>query len=216
MVVQQSAKLPLISSTLTGASMKKIVSLPSRVDFLRQMPKDSICAELGVSNGGFSQVVLNVAKPKKLHLIDCWDQPWNNGPTKYEKVSQRYCDREDVEIHRMTTKDAASTFPDQYFDWIYIDAGHQYEDILQDLLLYRDKVKDSGFVLGHDFACLSSLGKGTTGVMRAVLDVIQNGLYTMIAMSEEEYLDPQDGGIALHNIPSFALKKVLTNPAQAV
>ena len=39
---------------------------------LEMMPKNSVCAEIGVFWGEFSRLILKVAEPKMLHLIDPW------------------------------------------------------------------------------------------------------------------------------------------------
>ena len=39
---------------------------------LEMMPKNSVCAEIGVNQGQFSKEILEVVQPKKLHLIDPW------------------------------------------------------------------------------------------------------------------------------------------------
>jgi len=41
------------------------------------MPKNSICAEIGVNRGNFSKSILKIVQPKKLYLIDPWKWPEN-------------------------------------------------------------------------------------------------------------------------------------------
>lgn len=42
-------------------------------------------------------------------------------------------------------------FPDQFFDIIYIDANHSYDDVLRDIISWYPKVKDNGFICGDDY-----------------------------------------------------------------
>jgi len=44
----------------------------SRDFVLRNFPKNSVGAEIGVWKGDFSQEILGIVKPRKLHLIDPW------------------------------------------------------------------------------------------------------------------------------------------------
>ena len=37
------------------------------------LPKNSICAEIGVQDGINVERILNISKPKKLYLIDLWN-----------------------------------------------------------------------------------------------------------------------------------------------
>ena len=39
---------------------------------LKRLPKRSVCAEIGVYEGRFSELILRIARPRKLHLIDPW------------------------------------------------------------------------------------------------------------------------------------------------
>lgn len=47
--------------------------------------------------------------------------------------------------------EAASKFPDEYFDFIYIDAAHYYKDVVSDLDAWQYKIKKHGFICGHDY-----------------------------------------------------------------
>lgn len=50
----------------------------------------------------------------------------------------------------------------QSVDFIYIDACHQYKDVLQDIKLFLPKVKSGGYIGGHDY------NPPTPGVIQAV------------------------------------------------
>src|SRR5688572_18339428 len=39
---------------------------------LQRMPVDGICAEIGVWEGDFSHQIIEVTRPRRLHLIDPW------------------------------------------------------------------------------------------------------------------------------------------------
>ena len=39
---------------------------------------------------------------------------------------------------------------DKELDFVWIDAGHEYEDVVEDIKLWYPKIKDGGFILGHD------------------------------------------------------------------
>ena len=189
-----------------------IAVVSSRVDFFRMLKDGGVGGEIGVANGDFSQVMLDKSKPKKIHLIDRWDMPSNDGPGRHKRVVKKFDNNPCVEIHKLQSDEAVKLFPDQYFDWLYIDGAHRYPNVLSDLQLYHSKVKDDGFVFCHDFNSLAEcLPTDSLGVMCAIIESIQDGLYEMIAMSEEVTLDPEDAGITWEGIPSIALKKSLTN-----
>jgi predicted O-methyltransferase YrrM len=64
---------------------------------------------------------------------------------------------------RKTSTEAASTFDDNFFDLIYIDAGHTYDDVKNDITAWKPKLKVGGIIGGDDY------GKDVwTGVYTAV------------------------------------------------
>ena len=58
---------------------------------------------------------------------------------------------------------AARAYDDGELDFVFIDAGHQYEDVKQDILAWRPKVKAGGVLAGHDYDSVSD-----PGVVKAV------------------------------------------------
>lgn len=130
------------------------------------MPKNAVCAEIGVWKGDFSREILRRTGPRMLHLIDPWVfQPefphrWFGGKRAgsqeemdriFERVRNRFGDRVDVSIHREYSAAALAGFADGYFDWIYLDGNHAFEHILQDLDLGLAKVRPGGFLTGDDY-----------------------------------------------------------------
>jgi predicted O-methyltransferase YrrM len=56
-----------------------------------------------------------------------------------------------VQLHRGLSTEKVSDFPDNYFDWIYIDTNHRYETTYEELMAYAPKMKPGGIIAGHDF-----------------------------------------------------------------
>lgn len=159
--------------------------LPSRERLLAKMPKESICAEIGVHEGDFSEEILSQVSPARLHLIDPWkyvktaeyQDAWYGGKAveaqatldgRFESVNRRFntkITRGQVQLHRGYSQDVVDQFTDGYFDWIYIDGNHLYEYVKKDLELYNPKVKVGGFITGDDYGVE---GWWSNGVQKAV------------------------------------------------
>lgn len=167
--------------------MAKIRIFPDRKTLYTQFPKDAIGAELGVQRGENAFVLLEAAKPRRLHLIDKWESR-----SKWRNTQQRFGHLPEVILHRGLTQQVVREFDDSYFDWIYIDADHAYRAVLQDLRLYHAKVKKDGLVFGHDFF---NHGIVKMDVIKAVLECVAKGLYEFLYLSKDRW-------------PSYGLRRV--------
>jgi predicted O-methyltransferase YrrM len=63
---------------------------------------------------------------------------------------------------RLSSKEASQKFEDESLDFIFIDAGHSYEDVYEDLRCWFPKLKNGGFFAGHDYSA------AWPGVIKAV------------------------------------------------
>lgn len=112
------------------------------------LPKNCICAEVGVWKGDFSQEILDHLNPQKLYLIDPWlytpsyNESWYGGAEAknqedmdkiYRDVIEKFKNDSRVKILKMSSIEASKIFPNNYFDFVYIDSCHLYEYVKQDL-----------------------------------------------------------------------------------
>lgn len=56
-----------------------------------------------------------------------------------------------VKLIQSLSVDAAKTFDDNFFDWIYLDAMHDYVNIIQDLEAWWPKLRVGGLFSGDDY-----------------------------------------------------------------
>lgn len=167
---------PTESKRSHAVSMLKTLAPPSilhpacqyvktRDALVGRLCRGGIIAETGVFLGEFSDVLLEECQPTELHLID----PWTGGgyasgdkdgkalvridnmQRAWEFVQRRYrCDKR-VRLHRQTGALALSMFCDDYFDLVYIDSDHEYDNTTIELEIAKHKVKSGGWIAGHDY-----------------------------------------------------------------
>lgn len=56
-----------------------------------------------------------------------------------------------VQIMHMESVEAAKKFPDETFDFVFIDASHDTDSVAADIRAWTPKVKLGGYVTGHDY-----------------------------------------------------------------
>lgn len=131
-------------------------------EMVAKFPSGSTFIEVGVWKGRslafLATEIINSDKEIKLHALDTWDgiglpgveitetpdEIYNSFLTAIEPVKSH------IIIHRGFSHDLISTFPDESFDFIFIDASHDYENIIQDIKDWFPKLKKGGILAGHD------------------------------------------------------------------
>ena len=70
-----------------------------------------------------------------------------------------------LHVVRLTSAETARLFDKPYFDFVYIDALHDYPAVLGDIKMWLPRIKKGGFIGGHD------CDKKRPGVVQAVNEV---------------------------------------------
>ncbi|KTA83618.1 hypothetical protein VO69_04220 [Aeromonas salmonicida] len=158
-------KIPLLQHHIEGATL-----LTDRLSLLALLPKHGVVAELGVAAGDFSRQICEICQPSKLHLVDIWGSE-RYGEALYLSVNshfQQQQQRGEVIIHRKPSLEALESFPDETFDWVYIDTTHSYELTRDELRACARKVKSTGIIAGHDYIQGNWRSQYRYGVIEAV------------------------------------------------
>ena len=137
-------------------------------------------AEIGVKLGRYSDLLLSSWEGEKLISIDPWLEAEPDEYVDHANVQQdrhedfyrhtkdllaKYRDRS--EIWRTTSVEAAKRVPDGSLDFVYIDARHDYDSVLEDLEAWFPKLRPGGLMAGHDYAD-GEFRQGVFGVKSAV------------------------------------------------
>ncbi len=185
---------------LENKHIRNIQVLLNREALLNNMPKDAVCAEIGVNEGEFSEQILQITNPIKLHLIDAWGNP------------ERYHDGLKLQVHDKFEKeinlgkvvinvgystDVLKNMPDHYFDWVYLDTDHSYAVTAAELNILKDKVKPGGIIAGHDYIIGNWAGDVRYGVIEAVHELCVTADWEIVFVT-----------INKNEMPSFAVKRI--------
>jgi hypothetical protein len=136
----------------------------TRVELIRnigqEFPKGK-GVEVGTFKGSFSNQIMNNWSGT-LYMVDVWrplesgyDDSSNHGRYDggvYTDAMENIKGFEDRAIMvRATSEIASNMFNDNSLDFVYIDANHAYDYVVQDIELWYPKVKKGGFICGHDY-----------------------------------------------------------------
>ena len=90
--------------------------------------------------------------------------------------------KEHITPIKLSSKEASEKFDDESLDFIFIDAGHSYEDVYEDLRCWFPKLKKGGYFAGHDYS------KAWMGVIQAVNEWALENSFTISLVEESCWL----------------------------
>jgi len=124
-------------------------------------------AELGVQKGNNLKYLLDNIPHLKMIGVDIWsDKSVRFNNTKSEdlekdttsinygfyqellKYTRQVHPR--LVLYRHFTSYATKFVEDESLDFAFVDAGHEYEDVKEDIANWLPKIKKGGYLLGHD------------------------------------------------------------------
>ena len=146
----------------------------TREMLLNRLPKGGRGIEIGVFRGEFSEMILEIAEPELLVLIDPWEvteddkryyalskeyRIWNEEAEQhvkdmnhlsYGRVCERFKDNDNVRIIRKKAEDAVKLLIPDTFDFVYVDGDHF--DAYNDIVNYFPLLKEDGYMCGDDYS----------------------------------------------------------------
>lgn len=131
-----------------------------------------VCAEVGIDMGHYVQYLVDALKDdvSMMYGIDSfrvyrhysrktrssggrayrprWAQKdWDN---LYLQVVEKFSCYNNVLILRSTSEEASWIVPDG-LHYVFIDAGHDYHNVINDIHLWEEKIVNGGILSGHDY-----------------------------------------------------------------
>lgn len=139
-----------------------IPALQTRMDIPKMLESEKLMrgAELGVLQGFFSRETLALwPSAVEYILVDLWGPQENyldlanaeqavQDQRMMEAVENTNPWSKKITICRNFTTHCAKLYPDEYLDYLYVDARHDRLGVLEDLEAWWPKVKIDGFICG--------------------------------------------------------------------
>jgi hypothetical protein len=194
----------IMAPPLSDSHLRNCRVLESREKMLEFLPANSIVAEVGTLYGHFAEKILSITKPIKLHIIDINLSLFKKElELKQKEILLEKIEDNTIELHQGDSSWILGNFPDDYFDWIYIDADHSYEGVRKDIQEGHTKLKEDGLLIFNDYTHWSMCELISYGVPRAVNEFC-------IANNWEIVLFALDSHLGYHDVAIKRMKRVMT------
>lgn len=127
--------------------------------------QDLVALEIGVQNGDNAESMLLHLPIKELWLVDIWDKYTMIVPKsdqtrikvelsftkQLEVVKHKFENDKRIHIIRALSEIAVRQFGSDFFNFIYIDACHDYKMVSFDIEAWWPKMASGGIFSGHDY-----------------------------------------------------------------
>jgi len=151
--------------------------------------------EIGVAGGDFSAFLVDLFAPAHFAAVDLFDLHEHEliwGMRSADMFGGRthrdfYADRMerayagDLRIEQGLSAEATARLADRAYDLIYIDAGHHYEDVIEDARVALEKVGVGGYIVFNDYLMMDHIYGTAYGVVKAANElIVQTGRMKVI------------------------------------
>ena len=145
-------------------SLRQVVRREDIPPILRRYGRFDFVAEIGVCDGKHL-TYMHGFNPHMLVGVDLWEGKYAGHRLGEDMMKKIRADCPGVVLKRGISWEMATEFPNRMFDYVYIDAAHDYESVAKDIEAWWPKVKPEGVFAGHDYA---ECERNNFGVIEAV------------------------------------------------
>jgi predicted O-methyltransferase YrrM len=103
--------------------------------------------------------IINSGKNIRFDCVDTWDFVDTSS-----EISEKQCEnlyniflsniepvQNNINIVKGISWEIASNYQDDSLDFVFIDAGHDYDSVTKDITNWYPKIKNGGIIAGHDY-----------------------------------------------------------------
>ena len=184
-----------------GASLAFLVTRDEIPHLLNARGLFGCGVEVGVKEGEYSAHLLERWHGAHLISVDPWAE---DAPDAYvdianvpQDIQEQFYQRTVARLRhagarssiwRMPSTEAAAKIPAHSLDFVYLDARHDYESVMEDLHAWFDRVRPGGVLAGHDYLD-GDFPAGVFGVKRAVDEFLSSrGIRVHATLDDEPWL----------------------------
>lgn len=135
------------------------------------LPNPCRLCEVGIANGDSAVYMIKeleaIGKKYTFYLVDNMDYGGHEQMNTIWRAVAPYADN--IHVVPLSSLDASCKFNDHYFDFVFLDSSHTYEQTKAEIRLWFRKVIDGGYLAGHDYY-------GHAEVKQAVDEVLPLGV----------------------------------------
>jgi hypothetical protein len=151
--------------------------------------------EIGVFKGDFLDTIINNCIIGSIDAVDLFEGEIGSGDVdgnnfiyydigkSYLELCEKYKNNINIHLHKSDSSIYLQNQLDNTYDIIYIDGDHSYDGVKKDLLNSFNKIKNGGYIMGHDYEM--NMNKATTiynfGVKQAVDEFCDNYKQTILS-----------------------------------
>lgn len=115
-------------------------------------------AEVGVSGGRFSEQIFKGVPGVHITGVDPyleyegyhWGGRQERHTNHFNEAKERY-EKYDGLLVASSSMDGAALVKDGSLDFVYIDGNHEFDYVMQDIIVWAKKVRKGGIISGHDY-----------------------------------------------------------------
>lgn len=145
------------------------------IELCKFIPSHCCMVEIGSYAGASTEIFLDNVIFDEFHCVDAWTSGYDDNDkasssdmteveAAFDKIANEHI--ETVVKHKGWSNNMVYAFEDNSIDVLYIDGGHSYESLKEDITLWLPKIKKDGIIAGHDW------NVGWPGVTKAVRELL--------------------------------------------
>lgn len=182
--------------TISQKQLNNAKLFKNKEEYAKHIPKGSKILEIGTLAGDYAEVLIKEVKPESIDLIDVFEaQDWPdcnrfNKTGHFDFVKNRFKNVECITYHKGYSENIIPNL-NKKFDYIYIDANHDYEHCKADLMNALPLLTEDGIIGFNDYIVDQDHGVdyGVIEVVCEFLDNNKNWEVVGFALQENMYAD---------------------------